>query len=185
MGDNQVVLVPTADVDYPAFKTALQAAFALAVVSGLGGIQDGPIPSDEDLDQAMTAKGAVVLSILHKGQVAGGAVVTINEATQHNTLDLFFIGVGHHNQGLGKEAWFAIERAFPETLLWETVTPCFEERNIHFYVNKCHFRIVERFKDPDFKHEVSHHPNVPDDGDMYRFAKVMRPDGGQLLPASR
>ncbi|MBB3861277.1 hypothetical protein GGQ88_002561 [Novosphingobium hassiacum] len=185
MTEQQIALAPTAPAEYSAFKKALQAAFALAVVSGVGTIQDGPIPSDQDLDldQAMTAKGAVVLNIMQNGQVAGGAVVTINQATQHNSLDMFFIAVGHHNQGLGKQAWFAIERAFPQTAVWETVTPCFVERNIHFYVNACHFRIVERFKDPDFTQEVSHHPNVPDDGDMFRCTKVMRPDGGQFPPA--
>lgn len=29
--------------------------------------------------------------------------------------------------------------------IWETVTPYFEQRNIHFYVNRCGFHIVEFF----------------------------------------
>ena len=29
----------------------------------------------------------------------------------------------------------------PETEVWETCTPYFEKRNIHFYVNKCGFQI--------------------------------------------
>jgi len=29
--------------------------------------------------------------------------------------------------------------------VWETHTPYFEKRNIHFYVNKCGFKIVEFF----------------------------------------
>ena len=29
------------------------------------------------------------------------------------------------------------------TKIWETVTPYFEKRNIHFYVNRCGFKIVE------------------------------------------
>lgn len=55
---------------------------------------------------------------------------------------------------------------------WETVTPYFEKRNIHFYVNRCGFHIVEFFN--------SHHPDPNDpDGDnlmndgMFRFEKVM------------
>ena len=58
--------------------------------------------------------------------------------------------------------------------IWETVTPYFEKRNIHFYVNRCGFHIVEFFN--------SHHPD-PNESDgedggedadgMFRFQKVI------------
>lgn len=61
--------------------------------------------------------------------------------------------------------------------MWETCTPYFEKRNIHFYVNRCGFHIVEFFhsKHPD--------PNFPEDfsewdaegSKMFRFEKVMNP----------
>lgn len=42
---------------------------------------------------------------------------------------------------------------YPETKIWETHTPYYDKRNIHFYVNKCGFHIVEFFnpshKDPN------------------------------------
>ena len=61
--------------------------------------------------------------------------------------------------------------------LWETVTPYFEQRNIHFYVNRCGFAIVEFFN--------AHHPDPhdPEDGPapddqfpagMFRFEKRMK-----------
>ena len=64
----------------------------------------------------------------------------------------------------------------PEVKVWETVTPYFEKRNIHFYVNRCGFHIVEFFN--------CHHPdpNDPDSADisdnqfpdgMFRFEKKM------------
>lgn len=64
----------------------------------------------------------------------------------------------------------------PEVKVWETMTPYFETRNIHFYVNRCGFHIVEFFN--------SHHsnPNDPDMADegsetrdegMFRFEKRM------------
>lgn len=46
---------------------------------------------------------------------------------------------------------------YPQVSVWETVTPYFEKRNIHFYVNRCGFHIVEFFN--------SHHPD-PNDPDM-------------------
>lgn len=63
--------------------------------------------------------------------------------------------------------------------IWETCTPYFEKRNIHFYVNRCDFHIVEFFN--------SHHPDPhdPESGEknayggedgfdgMFRFEKRM------------
>lgn len=55
-------------------------------------------------------------------------------------MALFFIYPDFHSKGIG-------------TSVWELVTPYFEKRNIHFYVNKCGFHIVEFFckchRDPD------------------------------------
>lgn len=57
--------------------------------------------------------------------------------------------------------------------MWETHTPYFEKRNIHFYVNKCGFKIVEFYN--------AHHPgphgglpdNVPGGEEMFRFEKIV------------
>ena len=55
----------------------------------------------------------------------------------------------------------------PDVREWELVTPYFEVRNIHFYVNKCGFHIVEFFNE--------RHPD-PSDPDKdkersFRFVK--------------
>ncbi len=131
--------------DIAAFKKELQDAFALAVVKEFGELPDGPIPSDEVLDGAVNAPGAVTLRILYDAGRSAARVVTVNEETHRNSLDLFFLKVGEHGRGLGLKAWLAIERRFPETVAWQTHTPYFEKRNIHFYVNKCGFRIIEFF----------------------------------------
>ncbi|GAB0118356.1 GNAT family N-acetyltransferase [Acidisoma sp. 7E03] len=173
MTETLVALAVADPADYPAFKRALQAAFAVAIVDELGSLPDGPIPSDRELDEAMAAPGAVVLRILREGQAAGGAVVTISPETQRNTLDLFFIALGQEGRGLGYQAWRAIERRYPQTRVWETHTPYFEKRNIHFYVNKCGFKIVE------FTH--ARHPHAQPDGrdplpgldEGFRFEKIM------------
>lgn len=173
MTENPVTLALAEPADYPAFKNELQAAFAVAVVDELGKPPDGPIPSDQELDAAIAAPGAVVLRIIHEGHAVGGAIVTIDEETQHNALDLFFIAVGQEGRSLGHQAWQAIERRFPQTRVWETHTPYFEKRNIHFYVNKCGFKIVE------FTHARHPHPEqdgpdpLPGLGEDFRFEKVM------------
>ena len=38
-------------------------------------------------------------------------------------------------------AWQAVEALLPEIVVWETLTPYFEMRNIHFYVNKFGFQL--------------------------------------------
>ena len=61
----------------------------------------------------------------------------------------------------------------PETVVWELITPYFEKRNIHFYVNKCGFQIVEFFckhhKDPTV------HPRPESfHNEYFRFEKQMK-----------
>lgn len=174
---SEVVSLAVADpCDFATFKKELQEAFAVAVVDQFGKLPNGPIPADRDLDGAMTAPSTEVLRILSDGREVGGAVVTINKDTNHNSLDLFFIKVGEHGHGLGLKAWLAIEQRYPETITWKTHTPYFEKRNIHFYVNKCGFKITKffnpRLQDP-------HHPaggsnDLPGDAEDFEFEKVMR-----------
>lgn len=79
------------------------------------------------------------------------------------------------NKGIGAELRFAIGDQYPDTEVWETLTPYFEKRNIHFYVNVCGFHIVEFFN------EKYTWPNLPDKflgddfGGMFVFRKRMPP----------
>lgn len=75
--------------------------------------------------------------------MVGGAVVVIDKSTQHNHLDLLFVKNGIQSKGIGKKIWFELEEMYPGTKVWETCTPYFDRRNIHFYVNVCGFHITE------------------------------------------
>ena len=68
-----------------------------------------------------------------------------------------------------------IEAHYPETEVRETHTPYFERRNIHFYLNKCDFRIVEFFngfhrEEHDLTEEFR---NINDSG-FFRFEKRVK-----------
>lgn len=171
---NQALSLTIADPDdLLDFKRELQEAFSVAVIDEYGALPDGPIPFDEDLDNSINAPGAVALRILSDGKKIGGAVVTIDEETHRNTLDLFFLKVGEHGQGVGHGAWLAIEARYPQTITWQTHTPYFEKRNIHFYVNKCGFKIIAFHH---AKYRDAHQPgpsDLPDD-EGFLFEKVMR-----------
>lgn len=175
MTGDSITLAAVQPADVADFKAELQSAFVVAVADAFGALPDGPIPSDHSLDSAMHAPNAVALRILRNGRKVGGAVLSIHP-THHNTLDLFFLKVGEEGRGIGGQAWRAIEQKYPETLTWRTHTPYFEKRNIHFYVNKCGFSIIEFFN--------PHHPDpgqpeqddLPgDNNDAFLFEKVMRP----------
>lgn len=173
MRTDQITLAVAAPEDLKAFKRELQDAFAVAVIAEFGSLPDGPIPSDDDLDASIAAAGAVVLRILCDGRKVGGAVVTIDAETHRNSLDLFFLSPAEHGRGLGREAWRAIERMYPATRVWQTHTPYFEKRNIHFYVNVCGFKIVAFFGP---HHPDPHGPDadgLPGGGEAFRFEKIM------------
>ncbi len=104
----------------------------------------------------------------------GGVVIRVDGA--RGDLDLLFVRPNAHSKGIGYAAWREVERLHPEVRVWETVTPYFEKRNIHFYVNRCGFHIVEFYN--------RHHPdpNDPETAEqmdaqfpegMFRFEKVL------------
>ncbi len=165
--------------DLPEFKKKLQETFALAVVETFGAHEDEPIPSDSDIQASFNASGAVVYHIVQDGKKVGGAVLRIDSNTHHNFLDLFYVSPEHHSNGIGLSAWKAIEAQYPDTVLWETGTPYFEKRNIHFYVNKCGFQIVEFYNkyhsDPHTHRNGRQDDNsIPDEDGFFRFEKVMK-----------
>lgn len=177
-GTDAVSLAPVAPGDRLRFTKDLQEAFMAGLLDqSLQAPDEGPIPSDDDVAQTLEAPGAVVLHILSEGQRVGGAVLVIDPMTHRNALAFFFVNPGVHGRGIGQRAWRLIEARFPETVIWETHTPYFEKRNIHFYVNKCGFRIVEFFHErhPDPHDGPADGPSFEDG--MFRFEKPMRAPG--------
>lgn len=162
--------------EFERFKGDVQSAFKIGAEKELGHTLDEPIPSDEDVEESLLAHGAIAYWIVANGEIVGGAVVVIDEATQRNSLSFFFVSTKEQSRGIGLLAWKAIEEAHPNTKVWETATPYFEKRNIHFYVNKCGFKIVAFYTkfNPDPHHHASAFSEDEEDDEMFRFEKVMR-----------
>ena len=158
--------------DLAKFKKDIQEAFQKSF-EDVYGPTEGTILPEEDINQSLNAKGAIAYKAIVDGDFVGGAIVVINSETQHNNLHLLYVKYGIQTKGIGKLIWDDIERLHPETEVWETCTPYFEKRNIHFYVNVCGFYITEFFNE---KHTM---PDTPDnfigDGNegMFAFQKVM------------
>ena len=63
------------------------------------------------------------------------------------------------------------EALHPEIEVWETCTPYFDRRNIHFYINRLGFHAVEFFNE---YHPEPHMPEQFDQEDgLFRFEKRM------------
>ena len=167
-----VELIPMRDDERENFIVNIQAAFKKAVVEEFGDDGNEVIPR-EDVEKSFAERGAQIFNIVSADAVVGGAVVVIRPDNR-NELSLFFVNVDCHGKGIGLAAWQAIEKLFPATKVWQTVTPYFEKRNIHFYVNKCGFHIVEffnpRHKDPHFSESDE---DFPGGEYFFRFEKVV------------
>ena len=139
--------------------------------------EDGEIISRKTIERAIDSKNAETYRIILDNKKIGGIVLKIDKENKTGELELFFINPEFHNKGAGYGSWIAVEKKHPEIKIWETVTPYFEKRNIHFYVNKCGFHIVE------FYHKYHPLPKRPHDQDkkdgeeefeMFRFQKIIK-----------
>lgn len=172
--ENIVTLELVKEDELCKFKEELQESFGEAVIEEFGSLEDGPIPSDEEIEENFKSPGVVIYHILSNGTKIGGVIVRIKEETQHNSLDFLFISKGNGGKGIGYKAWIAIEEKYPETKVWETHTPYFEKRNIHFYVNKCGFKIVEYLSEKYNNSHEEYGEGLPSGEDFFRFEKIMQ-----------
>lgn len=177
MKNTKVMLVPLTDDDREQFILDNQWAFKYGAMEEFGlrddhMEEDGEIISRETIERSIDAPNSEAYRIMLDGKPVGGVVLQIDKLTNHNHLDLLFVSPKEHSKNIGFSAWQAVEALHPETKVWETCTPYFEKRNIHFYINKCGFHAVEFFNQyhtaPDSSTDDSDGPD-----EMLRFEKVM------------
>ena len=126
--------------------------------------EDEQIISRETIEQSIDTGEAY--RITQDGKSVGGVIVKVDG--DRGDLEILFVSPGVHSKGIGYAAWCEVEKLYPRVKVWETVTPYFETRNIHFYVNRCGFHIVEFYN--------RHHPD-PMDPEMAENVGEQFPDG--------
>ena len=166
----EVQLIPLETSDREQFIRDNQESFNYGALEEFGQRddhfeEDGEIISHETISRSIYEGTA--FRIMQDNKPVGGVV--IKTEYDHGELELLFVSPSVHSKGIGYAAWCEIEAMHPEITVWETVTPYFEKRNIHFYVNRCGFHIVEYFNE---------HHCAPDDKDgelfdMFRFEKIL------------
>ncbi len=161
-------LVPIEEKDLPILKHDMQEAFQIGG-AGWGENPDEEILPESHINKSLGSKGAIAYKAVVDGQLIGGAIVVIDGENGH--LDFLYVKNGTQSKGIGQRIWNAIEEMHPKVMLWETFTPYFDTRNLHFYINRCGFSAVEFFNP---KHTD---PNVSDGDDgsdlFFRFEKRM------------
>ncbi len=174
----KIKLIRLEDDDREQFILDNQEAFRYGALEEFGKRDDhfeepGEIISRETIERSID--GGEAYRIICRGKKVGGAVIRVEGGL--GDLDLLFVSPHVHGKGIGYAAWCAVEKMHPEVTVWETCTPYFEKRNIHFYVNRCGFHIVEFFNS---RHPDPHDPETGGENDyggddgMFRFEKRMK-----------
>ena len=183
MKNTKVILVPLTADDREQFIFDNQWAFKYGAIEEFGKRDDhldfdGEIISRKNIEGCIDAPDSETYRIVVDGRNVGGVILKINKETNHNELEILFVSPEEHTKGIGFGAWQAVEALHPETEVWETCTPYFEKRNIHFYVNKCGFKIDEFWceyfvPDREMPDGDEHDPDEGPD-EMFHFVKIMK-----------
>ena len=168
-------LLPLTPDDREQFILDNQKAFNYGAMEEFG-LQDDHFEEDGEIISRKTIESSIdngeAYRIMQGGQKVGGVVIKTDGA--RGDLDLLFVSPKVHSKGIGYAAWCEVEKLHPEVKVWETITPYFEKRNIHFYVNRCGFHIVEFFNSyhPDTNDpEMNGHMDDQFSDGMFRFEK--------------
>lgn len=164
-------LIKLKNEDISIFKKYMQESFQYGYESVYGKSKELILP-EKDIDNSLNNPKCHAYEMIDdNNEILGGIIVEIND-DNINHLDFLFVRVGIQSKGIGEAIWKEVENIYSNTRLWKTCTPYFDKRNIHFYVNKLKFKIVEYFneKHPDSK--MSEEVYEEDDG-MFEFEKEM------------
>ena len=174
MTNRFIQLIRLSEEHTVAFKEEMQEAFQHGFMAYYKDDNQWHVLPDKDFYQSLGAEGAEAYEAVNEdGQSVGGAIITANGAM--GELAFLYVKVGVQSKGIGQSIWKAIESMRPEIEVWETCTPYFDRRNIHFYINRCGFHAIEFFNE--------HHPdpNMPEQFDqedgLFKFEKRMKRNG--------
>lgn len=133
----KIQLLPLREAQTIAFKEEMQEAFQHGFQSYYKDDNQWQVLPDKDFYQSLEDEGAEAYEAIDAdGQRVGGAIISIDSAEHRGELSFLYVKVGMQSKGIGQAIWKAIETLHPEVEVWETSTPYFDRRNIHFYINR-------------------------------------------------
>ena len=172
----KISLVPLESSDREQFIKDNQEAFNYGALEEFGR-RDDHFEEGENIISRKTIEesidGGIAYRIMQGNEKVGGLILNVDG--DHGELEILFVSPRVHSKGIGYAAWCEAERMYPQVTLWKTITPYFETRNIHFYVNRCGFHIVEFYNsnhpDPHDPEESGHDIDEQFPDGMFKFEK--------------
>lgn len=144
LSEEGIQLLPLREEDQEQFCSDMQEAFQKGGEDFFGPMEK--ILSRSSIEKSMTRETAVALRAVLDGHMVGGLILDLKMDYDYRyigNVDFFYVKAGAEAQGIGQAIWKRVEIRYREVKAWELMTPCFESRNIHFYVNKLGFHIIE------------------------------------------
>jgi GNAT superfamily N-acetyltransferase len=95
--------------------------------------EDGGPPGYNDIAWHEKAiQGGHYYKMVEEGQIIGGMIVRPRKEYVYH-LSPLYIDPAYHNRGIGKQAMYFLETAYPDAVKWTLDTPEWATRNIYFY----------------------------------------------------
>ena len=94
-------LVQITEEDLAQYKADMQEAFQKGFEAEFGE-SEMQILQEQDIDNSLKSKGVVAYKAVVDEAMVGGAIVVIDEETQHNHLDFLYVKYGTQSKGIGK-----------------------------------------------------------------------------------
>ncbi len=164
-------LIRLKEEDVVKFKKYMQESFQYGYESVYGNDKSQVLP-EKDIDESLNNPKCHSYEMVDdNNEILGGVIVEIND-DNINHLDFLFARVDVQSKGIGQAIWKEIEKIYSDTKVWKTCTPYFDKRNIHFYVNKLKFKIVEYYNEKHPDSNMSKDIYEEDNG-MFEFEKEM------------
>lgn len=90
--------------------------------------EEGEIISRKTIENSID--NGTAYRIFDGDEKVGGIVLKVDG--EHGDRELLFTSPDVHGKGIGYAMWCEVEKMYPQVKVWETCTPYFETRNIHF-----------------------------------------------------
>lgn len=180
---NDLILRPIVTAEEKStFIAEIQEAFQKSYEEAFGSYERTILPT-EDIEESFAENGSEAYIAEVDGRRVGGTIVVVEDKAAFGSLHLLYVRANTQNAGYGYRIWKAVEASHPKIKKWETHTPYYDKRNIHFYINRCGFKIVEffnsRHRDPHQAGETA--GNIPPENNyFFRFEKEMTQTAPEL-----
>lgn len=137
---NETVYCKIYDEDYEELTKIMTSAFNEDTSMHTELKEDGPTGYDDGslIKLLNEHENFESKKIIYNNTTVGAYTVGIKPNNEYS-LEMLFIDPKYRKNHLGSIVWTAIEDSYMDAKKWTVETPCYSNRNHHFYTEKCGF----------------------------------------------